>query len=294
MYRRETLAFLLSLLLFSGCGYTIRYRLNDKDVVKAEHVLPFRLQVAKFTDKRNQRDIEKSAREAQGFNDSGDYTYDKQFRGEVSESISSMVVEHLRYSGLFTDVAISPYNSAEVDQNELAEIGHRGYDAVLVGDLESFYGYYDHNVGREILYGLGLGLGIGIPVTMATLEEETTTFPRPLGRSIEITETKTNPVASTLAVSAGTSLGFYLESLHKRKMEGKTKLNLKLLGTSDARVLWHDTLEFHIEELTSKPGINTSKRKFELAVESLRQTVNEMVRRLALSEQLSQATIPSF
>ncbi len=270
---------ILTGLILSSCSYPIKYKLNDRDIVSAQNKVPLRVQVAGLTEKRELIERKKSARKDRGFQKTGDYTYDKNFNGSVAEKISKMLVSHLDYSKVFATITLSSYNSETINADVLTKLANQGVDAVFMGEVQNFYGFYENDTGRGLLYSLGLGLGIGIPVTVATAEKNTTRF-----GSGEFTEVKINPLASSLAISLGTSLGLYLDSLHKRNIEAHTRLAVKMVKTSNGEVLWEDTFNIQRKANTTMPGLNTSKRKFELAVNSLRDAVNAMVKSLSKTD----------
>jgi len=260
--------------LLTNCGYALKYKLNDKKIYKSSFTIPLKIQVATFSDNRDAIEKNNSARKAQGFPNAGDYTNDKNFKGNVAESVSKMLTEHLAYSGIFTEVTSSPHRSEQINNNILNQIRNDGYDAVLVGDIQHFSGFYDHRVGRQIFYALGLGLGIGIPVGFATISQDDLLRGQ-------------NSIEGQIATGVGVSLGFYLESLHKRDIEKHTTLDVRLVSTSTYDEIWSDSFEIHQKEHTSMPGLNSSYRQMELAVTSLRETVNEMVRSLSQSNLFS-------
>ncbi len=270
---------LLMGMIFSACSYPIKYKLNDRDIISAQNKIPLRVQVASFAEKRGLIERKKSARKKQGFQKTSDYTYDKNFNGSVVPEISKMLVSHLDFSKVFASITLSSYSSEKINAGILAKLANQRVDAVLVGEVQNFYGFYANDTGRGLLYSIGLGLGIGIPVTIATAEKKTTRF-----GSGEFTEVKTNPLASSLAVSLGVSLGSYLDSLHKRNIEAHTRLVVKMVKTSNGEVLWKDTFNIQKKENTAMPGLNTSKRKLELAVNSLRDAVNAMVKSLSQAD----------
>lgn len=270
---------ILTGMIFSACAYPLKYKLNDRDIISAQNKVPLRVQVAGFTEKREPIERKKSARKKQGFKKTGDYTYDKNFNGSVAQEISKMLVSHLDYSNVFSSITLSSYSSEKINAGVLAQLANQRVDAVLVGEIQHFYGFYENDTGRGLLYSLGLGLGIGIPVTIATAEKKTTRF-----GSGEFTEVKINTLASSLGTSLGVSLGLYLDSLHKRNIEAHTRLAVKMIKTSNGEVLWEDTFNIQRKENIAMPGLNTSKRKFELAINSLRDAVNEMVTSLSQAD----------
>ncbi len=273
-------ATLAAAFLFGGCGYPIKYRLNDTDIVRAQQTLPVRVQVATFADRREQREHEKKARKAEGFNDVNDFSYDNGFHGNEADEITKMLVAHLNHSRPFTAVQRAAFSSESVSDSAFSALAQAGVEAVLVGEIENFYGYYDQNPGRQFLYAFGLGLAFGLPVYLATGPKEETTR---VG-NVVITETTYNTIPGSIATSVGVSLGYYLESTHKRNIERHTKLTARLLNTSTRATIWQDTFEIHQKEFKAMSGLNTETRKYEIAVDALREAVNRMVESLEKAE----------
>ena len=122
-----------------------------------------------------------------------------------------------------------------------------------------------------------LGVGIGFTVGVATITEETSQIGGPFS-SIQITEKKTNSIATGIGAAGGVYLGYYLESLAKRKIEWQNKLSIKLYDTSTQDMVWEKTYDISADIKDSMPGINTSGRKSQVVVKALREAVNEMVK----------------
>lgn len=266
--------------LLGGCGYPIKYRLNDTGIVRAKQALPLRVQIATFADRREPHEHDKKARKAEGYNDVNDFSYDKGFHGNEAEEITKMLAAHLTHSRVFASAQRGTFSSEGVSDSLLAALAQAGVEAVLTGEIENFYGYYDQNPGRQFLYAFGLGLALGLPVYLATGPQEETTR---VGNVI-ITETTYNTIPGSIATSIGVSLGYYLESTHKRNIERHTKLTARLLNTSTRATLWQDTFEIHEKELKAMPGLNTENRKYEVAVAALREAVNKIVESLETAE----------
>ncbi len=264
MINRETfkLMVLCSLLLglfCSGCGYSIKYGLNQRDIVTAETSRPLRVYVTQFIEKRPNEEREKSSRKEKGESDLGDYTYDKQFRGTVSEEISKMAAQHLSYSKVFAQVTFAP----SVTEDNLDSQSETEVDAILTGEIEHFYGYYDSNIGRQLLYTVPLGVASGLLLN-TTLSSGNTQY-------------------TVYWIGPGMVLGYYLESLHKRRIEYATQLSAKLISTSTKEVIWQDSFIIAEKMRGSMPGIGTKQRKFQITLKSLRDAVNQMVESIATS-----------
>lgn len=264
------------LFTLTACTYPIKYRLNEADVVKTQNVKPLKVQVAVFADKRDVSEREKKVRKKNGGTDVNDYTYDKEFRGPINKALTEMLVKHLAFSQTFASIKLGTDGAAPINDAALNELAQKGIDAVITGEIENFYGYYDNNPGKQFGLALVFGLAFGIPVAIATTTKEATSF----GRGVQFEEVKTNPIAISLATSVGTGLGAYLESTSKRNIERKARFSAKMLGTKNHAVLWEDTFVIEKKDFTAMPGLNTDKRKFEIAVNALREAVNQMVKSL--------------
>jgi hypothetical protein len=265
--------------ILSACGYPLKYKLNETDIVLSKSKAPLKVEVAIFSDNREAIERQKFARKGSGYKDVGDYTHDKDFKGEEATSITKMIVSHLKYAGAFSEVQLSRLHSGEISATVLDSLSRQAIDAVMAGEIKNFYGYYDSKVGKALLYSVGLGFAFGFPLYMAGTSEETYTVPGPLGTTYQYTETKTNSLPGTIGTTGGVLLGAYLESLHKRNIEWHTQLNARLISTSTQKVLWEDTIEIRQKAHIAMPGLNSDKRK--VAVNSLRDAVNRMVESLA-------------
>ncbi len=272
--KRSLVLVILSCLLINGCGYSIRYNLSGTTATRSEKPASLNVVTVLFDDARDDIEREKDARKDKNEKDTGDYTYDKNFRGNVAHGITTMVVDHLRYAQCFKSISLLDYTNNAVNPVLLDSLASAGVDALLTGEIEHFYGYYDRKPGKEILLGTGLALAFGIPVAIATTTTET--------KAYGFKEVKTNPIAIGLAVSAGSMLGTYLESTGKRRIAWRTMLSLQLISTTTRETLWRGTVDVKQDENNkSMPGINSNKRKQQVAVESLREAVNQLVKKLA-------------
>ena len=267
----------IAFIFLCGCGHRIHYHLNNRDIVSAPSTKPLTVQVAKLTDERPMIERQKNAREEAGFKDSGDYTYDKEFEGEVAESLTKMMIKHLEYSKIFEEITLTNYLSEEIEPDVLPTLKRQGVDLVMTGKIKNFYGYYNQRPGPQTTYALLLGVGIGFTVGVATITEETSQIGGPFS-SIQITEKKTNSIATGIGAAGGVYLGYYLESLAKRKIEWQNKLSIKLYDTSTQDMVWEKTYDISADIKDSMPGINTSGRKSQVVVKALREAVNEMVK----------------
>jgi len=152
-------------LFLVGCagGMPIKYALKGNNVAVSKSTRPMRVLVAPFSDNRPSVERERSSRKAKRDSDLGDYTYDNEFRGNVADGITKMVIEHLKYAKMFSpNVAVAPFKSREVTDSRLDSLAHRGVGAVMVGEIDHFYGYYDNKLWRRFVYEFPLGVASGL------------------------------------------------------------------------------------------------------------------------------------
>jgi hypothetical protein len=253
----------ITVIFFSGCTHLIKYNLDQKIILISKRTLPLNVAVIKFSDVRPEEERNKSSREKKGYTDLGDYTYDKNFKGEVSEAITAMLIEHVRYSRVFSTVERAKLTSIDLSQEELILLQGEGFDAVMTGKIQNFYGYYDRNIDREFLYF--------IPALAAAIASPYIADPYSL----------TDALAATLVTVGLGIAGPYFESLHKRDIEWKTSLRLKLVSTSTNHVIWEDTLEVFGKVHKSDPGFRGKQNeKYKIVISSLRDAINKMVKSL--------------
>jgi len=260
----------------TGCHYNLKYSLSDRTIMQSQNQKPLNVAVLILEDTRDDVEREKSVRKATGDADIGDYTYDSEFGNKVSEDISKMLVKHLEFSHAFEKITLGYEESSSLNQQLLDSLAGDRVDAVLTGKIRHFYGYYNQNTGKQVLFGGGLALAFGIPVGIMTSSTET--------KAYGIKEVKTNPIAISLATSTGFMLGSWLESKGQRKIEWNTMLDLELVSTSTGETVWTGTAEASADEMKAMPGLNTEKRKQEVAVNSLRLAVNDLVTNLSKAQ----------
>ncbi|MFH0988473.1 MAG: porin family protein [bacterium] len=250
--------FILAAFLSSGCGYSIQYALNREEITVAEKPIPLKVEVAPLADKRASVERQKDARDKQGQSDLSDYTYDSEFKGEVSTEITKMMVDHLNFSGIFSPaVKLATFNSRDLTDLRIDSLKQAGVDGILTGDLTHFYGYYDQNIGRKILYAVPLGVASGMLLNWSM--------------------TSGNMQYTWYWYGPGLAVGYYLESLHSRHIEYETHLHARLISTSTRQNIWEQDFNVSYSGEKKMPGLNSEQRKFEVAISSLRDAVNQMV-----------------
>lgn len=270
--------------LLAGCGgYKINYSLNQREIVRSQQPCSLAVAVAILNDIRDERENLEDAQEAISADNVGDYTYDKDFKGEVDVSISEMLASHLEYSRSFRKIALLKSNSATLSRPVMDSLGAMGVEAVLTGNIVHFSGFYDQRPMNEALFQVGLGVGIGVAATLLTMEKKTYEISNGFSHS-GMSYPEVNPIASTLGATAGAELGSLIESSSKRDIARHTQLSVSLLSTATSDTLWKEIAEVAEREYKSLPGFNTSSRKQELAVSSLREAVNKIVESLSKAQ----------
>lgn len=249
--------------LLGGCAtrtrvYRLQYSVKGPDIVQSDSVVSMKVQVARFYDIRDDIEQRISDRKESGGRDLKDYTYDAGFGDKVAEQITRMVIRHLNQSKVFSPhVTLARITSEQLTDAMLENLAKEGVDAVVTGEIEHFYGYYDHKPARRFLYAFPLGMA-----------------------SMAITAVYTaaaTGVAWVAVAYPGAYLGYYLESLHPRNIERHVLLKVQLISTKTHKPLWEDTFHVQSSERRSMPGFATRNRKYHVAVNSLRDATNEMV-----------------
>jgi len=243
----------------AGCAgkYAIKYELGPNTLSPSERTLPLVVRVATFTDSRPEEEKVRSAREAKGGGDVGDYTYDEQFEGQVAGEISKMVAAHLAYVKVFRAVELAPLTpAAAAAPRTLDSLNTAGVDALLVGEVSHFYGFFDQNMPRAFLFMTGLGVASGLLLNF-NVESD----------------------GGTLNVSwygPGMALGAWLDSRHARRVERATQLKVRLLSTTTHAALWEQTIDVASKTSAPASGFTGGTRKYEAAVGSLVDAVRSM------------------
>ncbi len=268
-------------LAVTGCSYQINYGLNQRDIVRAKAPQKLRVAVVVIADQRDEAERLKDARKLRGDADAGDYTYDKDFKGNVSVEISKMLAKHLQYGQCFESVEFVAADSKKPSLTENVQLRELGYDAVLTGSLRSFYGYYDRNSSREFLLTTAIPGSVALVTGFMSVKTEEKSmggmFP------MSYTETKIDPVMPAVATSLTSIVCNYVESSSSRDIAWQTALSMNLTDLTTGNLLWSDSVSVSDKVHTSMPGLKSSKRKHEVAVASLRDAVNLLTERLSQS-----------
>lgn len=261
---------ILATIILGGCttfgyrskGYSIEYKLKNKNIVLSKSPKQLNVQVARFYDTRPLVEREKSARKNKSDRDINDYTYDNEFKGNVNEKITKMMIEHINYSKVFTpEVTLASLGSEQVSDASLDYLAETGIDAIMTGEIEHFYGYYDQKPFRKILYRLPLQIScavVSLGLSMAILDGKMgifTTFP-------------------------GGYFGNYIESLHKRHIAQHVLLKVRLISTKTHKKLWEESFDVSFNGRKNIPGFSIKKRKFQIVILSLQDAINKIVKSL--------------
>ena len=262
-------------LLQCGCGgYAIKYDLGKYQTPVAGVTQPMSIAVAVFSDVRPLEERADSVRKKSHSSNLGDYTYDREFKGPVDEGVTEMITKHLEYSNVFTNVVMTHKHREEITDQYLDSLRGKGVDAILIGRINHFYGYYEQDLGRQLALALPLAC-LGLPLYFDSYHDKTTYF---LGEPITTVEIDyVKQLMGELVVDAGVALGFVLESTFHRDIEWRTDLSFELVNTANLQVLCTDSVNVAKKFHGAMPGVDTNHRKFEVALESLRDAVNQFV-----------------
>jgi|GEM_PF-2745773 len=271
MIRRDVIRYfvlMITAVLLSHCGHGIRYNLDAPEIRTATTGKPYRVLVTTLIDKRDPVERFKSAREREGYSDLSDYTYDTDFRGQIPEEITKMIIAHLQHAGLFDGGVVErQFAMKGLSREKLNRLRESKIDAVLVGRLESFYGYYDRNRLRKWLYRVPFLAALGVTAAGAADQQEKI-------------EQGTYPISEAAMLSLGFSIN-HMESLHKRSIESGTRMTLSLVSTETGEILWKDTIDISDKSQGTVAGISLrGNSDNKLAVSALKLAVNELVAQL--------------
>ena len=255
------------IILFSGCGsgkYIIDYApVEPFDKVSTIHH-PLNVQLATFSDKRPLEEKLMTVRSKEVKSDSSDYTYDAEIEGSVAEGISDIVVKHLDYSKVFRSVSHTSITSDSITDSRLDSLHERGVDALIVGDINHFYGYYPIKPGLLIL-GTAIALPCAILVPLLAI-------------NVSAWYWFLEPFPPILPM--------YLESLPSRNIKYATGLTARMISTSTHKLLWEGSCEESRQFYGKMPAPVIFPNKYICATNSLRQAVNKMVVSLSNADQL--------
>lgn len=152
--RLATWLLLATLPLFLlGCGSSpIRYSTKERRLFIPKESIAMRVAVANFPDARPDEEKDRSKRKVAEGESAGDFSDDTDFADKnFGRGLARMTAIHLNESGLFNTVQHVDIdrNAAEADPKGAAL---KGYDAVLVGDVNHFWGYLHKSIFRTIFF----------------------------------------------------------------------------------------------------------------------------------------------
>jgi hypothetical protein len=257
-----------------GCSYTIpiQYSLAKYNTFKPDSIRTLSVLVTTFSDIRPMEEQAKLMRERTIFTDIDDYTYNKEFNGKTNEGISRMLSKHLKYSKIFKQVEYANLTEDQLNKSIFDSLNSTGVRAVMIGSVTHFYGYYERDVAREWFYSLALA----IPAVVAGVQI--------MKNNPQLLE---NPlIGDMLGFAVGVPMvmiGQLLENSHSRKIGWHTQLTAKLINTSTYNILWQDSATSYNKELAPGKFSISGNSKFNLAFESLRNVVNEMIKSINMS-----------
>lgn len=252
------------ILMACASGRSINYGLGNEPQFEEESSLPHKVAIAILTDKREASEKERQIRENNGGEDLGDYTYDAEFKDPVALGVTKMAKKHIDNSLLFqTKIEQLELESEKLDDAALDSLNQAGFQYIIAGDLNHFYGYYDSKLGRSMLYALPLAFASGSLLNFSTTSG---------GGMIE---TKT----TYYWYGPGLVAGYYLESLHKRNMERATAIQFRMIDTQTKQILWDEEIAVNEKTYKSRPGLSSGK--YTLVMESLKEIMQKAVTSLS-------------
>jgi hypothetical protein len=264
--------FLTFSIIGNGCGYTIQYLLNERGIVSSVETTPLRVAVLVLADNRPEVEKTEDARKDRGDRDAGDFSYDAGFYGNVAEEISRQIASHLEYSGSFQKTEFVERDGRDVSHQVLDSLSEQGIDAVIAGQIDHFYGYFDRKPGRQMLMGAGFGVATGIAFMMLFGGER-----GPLGYYDESKRRDAFTTGATLGYVFGASV----EEVMPRDYVAHVKISAHMIQTSTGETLWEDSAEVMRTGHRAIPRVYGKNRRHELPVYSLRDVVNELVMSLS-------------
>ena len=260
-----------------GCTYSIKYKLTPQNVVHAKTSHKLNVVVSIFSDLRPPEECSSSIRKKIYSENVNDYTYNNGFKGKVNEEISKMIASHLEYSKVFSKITYSNITQDQITEDYLIKLKNSGIDALLIGDVLNFYGYYDKDAG-QFFYPLLIGCAFALPpLLFMDHYKEKTYF---IGEEITVTEYDPLPVyLSIIGLTVGSLVGAQIDANRERDIEWHTRLHYKLINVSTNQVLLESTIDSHAKEHKAIPNLKKSN-KFWVVVNSLCSTVNQMAKEL--------------
>lgn len=255
---------ILVIILLSGCGgsskFMTKYELQNEDIVTCESPRELSVQYIKMTDVRPILETDIRVRKAMKL-DVDFYTY---YGDRVA---SDMLFDHLSYSNVFSKITYDPIPVEIINDGYMDELRKSGIDAVLVGGIKHFYGCYYEHKGMKI-FTIPTAIVVGL-YTYAVAEKKLSEFTGVI-----------NYMAALVAVPSAL-LAYYIlsqpEHLLKRNIQWDTELSLKMINTSTHRVMWEDSCRIKDSVYQAMPN----KDKYIVTLSSLRDVVNEIVKRLS-------------
>ncbi|MBI3272075.1 MAG: hypothetical protein HYZ53_23980 [Planctomycetes bacterium] len=157
------------ILALAGCASQVEYPLQKRSIFTAERAHPMKVAVATFSDERPPEERDLKIRIARKDVHADAYTSDEDFSGHnLAPPLTRMTAKHLAFSNLFERVDAVEVTSEQVrgKKENLKELGVQ-YDAVMVGRIKHFVGYFHRDAARDWLFlplgGTGFAINSLIP-----------------------------------------------------------------------------------------------------------------------------------
>ncbi|MCX6639115.1 MAG: hypothetical protein NTW14_01365 [bacterium] len=282
-----TTLYLISSLVGCTPGVKIRYTVDKADQIAPSRKPQGRIQVAIIEDRRETLEQYKKARKDCGFKDLGDYTYNKDFSGDLTTALTKYLVDYLQSTKLYESVQISPYKSNQVPSSWLDTLAERNIDALLVGQLNHFYTYYDTKTGREIALGVPLVVtGWWLGYKAGEKKEESRIHEPLFGVDLVIVKETHNPVLTLMGTFAGEILASLLEGSFPRDIETHMQIDLNLISTKTHEIIWKDRVDYYWKGKKAVVMWNQHHGKTTFALASLKIATKQ------ISSKISSISIP--
>lgn len=166
-----SLGLLLAVVLVVGCSAApLTYSTKERRLYMPQETIPYKVAVVNFPDVRPVEEKDRSKRQVSNDESAGDYSDDTDFKNpDIGHGLAFMTARHLNEAGLFDSATHVNIDRKTAESNPRCE-ELKGYDAVLVGDVKHFWGYYHKSIFRRIFFlplggsGYFIDNAIGTPV----------------------------------------------------------------------------------------------------------------------------------
>ncbi len=145
--------FVLPVLALGCKGSNTTYSTKERRLFMPKDMIPMRVAVTNFPDVRPAGERDRTKRQVPEGESASDYSDDTDFASPaaVTQGLAKMTALHLREAGLFQDAQYVDIDRPAAEAGAKGE-AFKGFDAVLVGDVAHFWGYYHKSLFRTIFF----------------------------------------------------------------------------------------------------------------------------------------------